>query len=127
MEEHLWRHIIVKHLPTIFAWTFGVLFALSLVLTFLDIEEWIVSNTLLMILLAAVVGIIPESGPHLVFVTLYASGILPLPVLLASCIAQDGHAGLPLLAESKRSFVFAKLINCVLAVAVGVVAMLLVP
>lgn len=126
VEEHLWRHIIVKHLPAIFAWTFGVLFALSLVLTFLDIEEWIVNNTLLMILLAALVGIIPESGPHLVFVTLYASGILPLPVLLASCIAQDGHAGLPLLAESKRSFIFAKLINCVLAVAVGIVAMLVV-
>ena len=23
VEEHLWNHIIKKHLPTIFAWTFG--------------------------------------------------------------------------------------------------------
>jgi len=124
VEEHLWHHIVVKHLPTIFAWTFGVLFGLGLLLHFFDIEDWISSNTVLMILLAAAVGIIPESGPHLVFVTLFASGIVPVPVLLASCVAQDGHAGLPLLAESKKSFVFAKLINCVLAVLVGLVAML---
>jgi len=124
VEEHLWHHIIVKHLPTIFAWTFGVLAVLGIALHFLDIEDWISSNTFLMILLAAAVGIIPESGPHLVFVTLYASGIVPLPVLLASCVAQDGHAGLPLLAESKMSFALAKLINCALAILVGSVAML---
>jgi len=123
VEEHLWRHIVVKHLPTIFAWTFGVLFGLGLLLHFFDIESWISSNTVLMILLAAVIGIIPESGPHLVFVTLYASGIVPIPVLLASCVAQDGHAGLPLLAESKMSFAMAKLINVVIAVAVGLIAM----
>lgn len=124
VEEHLWRHIIVKHLPTMFAWTFGVIFVLSLALNYLDIEGWIGSNTVLMVLLAAAVGMIPESGPHLVFVTLYASGVVPLPVLLASCVAQDGHAGIPLLAESKRSFIFAKLINCALAIVVGLVAML---
>jgi len=124
VEEHLWHHVVVKHLPTIFAWTFGVLAALGLVMHFWDISTWISDNTVLMILLAAAIGIIPESGPHLVFVTLYASGVIPFPVLLASCIAQDGHAGLPLLAESKMSFAFAKLINCVLAMIVGLVAMM---
>lgn len=119
VEHHLWKHVIAGHLPTIFAWTFGVLVALGLLLNFVDIKDWISDNTVLMILLATAVGIIPESGPHLIFVTLFAAGIVPLPVLLASCISQDGHASLPLIAESKVSYFKAKLINCAVALAVG--------
>ncbi|MCQ2153459.1 MAG: putative manganese transporter [Bacteroidales bacterium] len=125
VEEHIWRHIILKHLPRVFAWTFGVLVFISLMLDMFDISGWISGNTAAMILLATLVGIIPESGPHLIFVTLYASGIVPLPVLLASCISQDGHASLPLLAESKTGFLKAKLINCAVALAVGFGAMLI--
>lgn len=124
VEEHLWHHIVVKHLPSVFCWTFGVLVALGVLMQVVDISSWISSNTALMILLAALVGIIPESGPHLVFVTLYASGIVPLPVLLASCISQDGHASLPLLAESKKDFLLAKSVNLIVAIAVGFAAML---
>ena len=124
VEEHLWRHVVVKHLPSIFAWTFGVLSVLGVLMHFFDLSSWIGDNVFLMVLLAAAVGIIPESGPHLVFVTLYASGIVPLPVLLASCISQDGHAGIPLLAESRKSFFVAKLINCAVAVVVGCAAMI---
>lgn len=125
VEEHLWHHVVVKHLPTVFAWTFGVLLVLGVVMHYFDISTWINDNTALMILLAAAIGMIPESGPHLVFVSLYASGIVPLPVLLASCISQDGHAGLPLLAESKKGFFAAKLINFALALVVGYVAMMI--
>jgi hypothetical protein len=71
-----------------------------------------------MILLAVLVGIIPESGPHMLFVTLFATGMVPFSVLLASSISQDGHASLPLLAESKSGFVKAKLIN-ILVAAIG--------
>lgn len=124
VEEHLWNHIVKKHLPVIFAWTFGVLLVLGIALQHFDITHWISDNTVLMILLATAVGIIPESGPHMIFVTLYAAGVVPLPVLLASCISQDGHASLPLIAESKKSFAYAKLINCIIALAVGFGAML---
>ena len=124
VEGHLWHHVVLRHLPKIFAWTFGIIVTLTLALNYLDISSWIGSNTLLMVLLAALVGLIPESGPHLVFVTLYASGIVPLPVLLASCISQDGHAALPLLAEDKAAFLKAKAINCAIAVVVGCCAML---
>ena len=125
VDEHLWNHIVKKHLPVIFAWTFGVLLVLGIALQYIDIEHWISDNTVLMILLAAAVGIIPESGPHLIFVTLYAAGVVPMPVLLASCISQDGHASIPLLAESKKSFVYAKLLNCLVALLVGFGAMLI--
>ena len=124
VEEHLWHHIVKRHLPVIFAWTFGVLAVLEIGMQHIDIENWISSNTALMVLLAVGVGIIPESGPHMVFVTLYASGIVPFPVLLASCIAQDGHSSLPLLAESKSSFFKAKLVSCTVALAAGFGAML---
>lgn len=125
VEEHLWHHVIVKHLPSIFAWTFGALLLIGTMLKFWDISAWINTNTALMILLATLVGVIPESGPHLIFVTLYASGIIPLPVLLASCISQDGHASLPLLAESKKSFLKAKAVNCAVALIAGFGSMLL--
>jgi hypothetical protein len=124
VEEHLWNHIIKKHLPTIFAWTFGVLLFLGIIMHFVDIDNWISDNTALMILLATLIGIIPESGPHMIFVTLFAAGVVPFPVLLASSISQDGHAGIPLLAESKKSFAQAKLINCFVALAAGYAAML---
>lgn len=124
VEGHLWDHIVRKHLPTIFAWTFGVLLVLGFALQYIDIESWISDNTVLMILLATLIGIIPESGPHLIFVTLYAAGVVPFPVLLASSISQDGHASIPLLAESKKSFLWAKLVNCLVALIAGFAAML---
>ena len=124
VEGHLWDHIIKKHLPTIFAWTFGVLLVLGIALQYIEIDKWISDNTALMILLATLIGIIPESGPHMIFVTLFAAGVVPFPVLLASSISQDGHASIPLLAESKKSFAMAKLINCVVALSAGYAAML---
>ena len=125
VEGHLWDHIVRKHLPTIFAWTFGVLLVLGIALQYIDISRWISDNTALMIVLATLIGIIPESGPHLIFVTLFAAGVVPFPVLLASSISQDGHASIPLLAESKKSFLWAKIINCVVALLAGFACMLL--
>lgn len=54
---------------------------------------------------------IPESGPHLIFLTLYAQGAVPFSVLLASSILQDGHGMLPLLADSRLDFLRIKAIN----------------
>ena len=124
IEEHLWTHIVKKHLPVIFAWTFGVLLVINFGLQYIDIDKWISDNTFLMILLAALVGTIPESGPHMIFVTLYAAGVVPMPVLVASCISQDGHASIPLLAESKKSFALAKLLNVIIAIAAGLAMMI---
>ena len=122
VEEHLWHHVIARHALKIFAWTFGVLIVLGFITEVWDISNWISANVPLMIVLATLIGIIPESGPHLIFVTLFAAGVIPAPVLIASCISQDGHASLPLLAESKGAFIRAKAINCVVALIVGFAA-----
>ena len=100
-------------------WTSRYLPVAGIGMSYIDISGWISQNTPLMILLAVAIGLIPESGPHMIFVTLYASGIVPLPVLLASCISQDGPSSLPLLAEDKKSFAAAKLINCAIALLAG--------
>lgn len=122
--DHLWKHVIKRHLPSIFAWTFGVLLAVGLLSAYVDIEAWIKGNTGIMILIAVLVGLIPQSGPHIVFVTMFANGLLPFSVLLANTISQDGHACLPLIAENKRSFAYAKLLKSVLAIAAGFIAMI---
>ena len=122
--DHLWKHVIKRHLPSIFAWTFGVLLAVGLLSAYVDIEAWIKGNKGIMILIAVLVGLIPQSGPHIVFVTMFANGLLPFSVLLANTISQDGHACLPLIAENKRSFAYAKLLKSVLAIVAGFIAMI---
>jgi hypothetical protein len=119
LEEHLWRHIVIRHIPRVFAWTLGSLLLLHVMATYLDITPYVQHGAWVMLVLACLVGIIPESGPHLVFVTLFAQGMVPLSVLLASSIVQDGHGMLPLLAHSRRAFLVVKAINVLIAVLVG--------
>lgn len=119
VKEHLWEHVVRKHFLSIFLWTLGALLLIEIGLHYLNVESWISSNIPWMILLAVLIGIIPESGPHMLFVTLFATGTVPFSVLLASSVSQDGHASLPLLAESKGSFVKAKAINALVAAMVG--------
>ena len=106
---------LAPHALRVFLWTFGVLLALHLASRYVDLQAWMSGNTPLMILLAVAVGFIPQSGPHMIFVTLFAEGVVSLPVLLASSITQDGHAGLPLLAQSGRSFLRIKLVKASVA------------
>lgn len=119
LEEHLWKHVVKKHLPRIFLWTFGALLVMHLLESHLDVRAWIHDNTLLVMLIAVLIGIIPESGPHLIFVTMYASGTLPFSILLASSIVQDGHGMLPMLAISRRGFLVVKGINIIIGALAG--------
>jgi len=76
-------------------------------------------------LFAVLIGIIPESGPHLIFISLFLSGAIPFSVLLANSITQDGHSTLPLLAESKKGFLAVKSINVLIGLLFGVAGILL--
>jgi len=75
--------------------------------------------------IACLVGLIPESGPHLIFVTLFASGQIPFSILLASSIVQDGHGMLPMLAESKRGFLVVKGLNFAVGFLLGILGILI--
>lgn len=119
LEEHLWQHVVVRHIPRVFAWTVGSLMVLHLVTIHLDVAPFARQGVWVMLFVACLIGIIPESGPHLIFVTLFAQGLVPMSVLLASSIVQDGHGMLPLLAHSRRVFLVVKAINILVAVLVG--------
>jgi hypothetical protein len=76
-------------------------------------------NGYAVLLFAALIGLIPQSGPHMIFIALFASGAAPFSVLFTNFFVQDGHTALPLLAESKSSFVKAKAIKLVIGIALG--------
>ena len=119
LEEHLWNHIAKIHIWRIFLWTLGALFLVKLLLSHAHIADIINQNHIPMLIMACLLGIIPESGPHLIFVTLFAEGAAPLSILLASSIAQDGHGMIPLLSHSRLAFLGVKAINILVALAVG--------
>ncbi len=119
LEEHLWRHVAKRHVPRIFLWTTGAFIALAILTRFVNVGTLVSSNPWVVLLISGVVGIIPESGPHLIFVTMYAEKLLPLSILVASSVVQDGHGMLPLLSTSRRAFVVVKLINLAVGLVVG--------
>ncbi len=125
LEEHLWGHVIKHHFLKIFLWTFGAILIIHILLDFLNLENWISDNQLLILMLALLIGIIPESGPHLLFITLFISGSIPFSILLANSIVQDGHATLPLFAESKNSFLIVKGIKLVIGFLIGLSGVLM--
>jgi len=127
LEEHLWEHLFKKHLARLFLWTFAALLVINLLGETFDLTGWIEAHLAWVLLLAVLVGIIPESGPHLLFVTLYIQGTIPFGVLLASSIVQDGHGMLPLLADSRRAFLVVKLVNVVVGLLVGGLWLVLFP
>ena len=121
LEEHLWQHVIKVHLPKIFFWTFTVILCLTILNNYVNIHDIIDSKPFIVLLIAILVGLIPQSGPHLIFLILFANGDLPLGIFLANCIVQDGHGALPLLAESRKAFFVSKTIKVVVAIFAGII------
>ncbi len=125
LEDHLWHHIALRHVPKIFIWTLGALVIMYFLTERLDLGPTIQKGKWLVLVTACLIGIIPESGPHLIFVTLYVQGTVPLSVLVGSSIVQDGHGLLPMLAHSRKDFVIIKSIALITGLAVGAAMMIL--
>lgn len=125
LDAHLWRHVVRGHAPRIFLWTFGALLAIHLLEDHLGLAETIQRNKWVVLLLACVVGLVPDSGPHLIFFTMFLKGLAPFSVLMASSIVQDGHGMLPVLAHSRRAFIAVKLVNFAAGLLAGGLLMLL--
>ncbi len=119
LEEHLWRHIAREHLWRIFLWSFGALLLVEVGLKFWNLEPFIKAHPFWVLLIASLVAIIPESGPHLIFVTMFAKGLIPFSVLLASSIVQDGHGMLPLLSYTIKDSLLIKLFNFLIGLGIG--------
>jgi len=123
VKEHLWRHLALHHAPRIFAWTAGTLVAVHLLATSTSLATVVAGRGPWLLIGAALIGLIPQSGPHLIVVTLFASGSVPFSVLLANSIVQDGHGLLPLLGIAPRDAIVAKAANLVIGLALGAALM----
>lgn len=124
LKEHLWHHVIQKHLPKVFLWTLFALAVVGFLNNYLNVSDWISDNIYLVMLAALLVGLIPESGPHMIFISLFLSGQIPICILLANSIVQDGHGAIPLFAENKKEFFLVKAYKFVLAAIIGYSALL---
>lgn len=120
LEEHLWEHVFKSHIPRIFFWTLGAMAVMATMDHFINLSQIISDNLWIVLLIAVAIGFIPESGPHLIFVTLFAQGLLPISILAASSIVQDGHGMVPLLAHSRKDFITVKMLNAAVGLIIGV-------
>ena len=119
LHDHIWEHIIKKHLFRVFLWTFGALLFVHWGLSFGSLDGYIRDNMMWILLIGALIGIVPESGPHLVFVMMYAKGLIPFSVLFTTSFVQDGHGMLPLLSYSIKDAVLIKVLNLTFGIATG--------
>ena len=125
LESHLWEHVFIKHTPRILLWTFSALLVMHLLVETFQLTDWLHKQQIVLLVAACLLGLIPESGPHLIFLTLYIQGVVPFSVLLASSVVQDGHGMLPLLADSRRDFFKVKVINFMCGLLLGLTGYLL--
>lgn len=124
LKEHLYNHIIKKHLFKIFLWSWAAFIGLHFISTNEFLTELLNNNLYIILIIAVLIGLIPDSGPHLIFATLFSQNLLPFSILMANSIVQDGHGMLPLLAESRNSFFKVKAINMLVGFIVGLILLL---
>ena len=121
LKEHVLEHIIKKHIWKIALWTFGALLVVEFGFHYLHLEKITSEYKLLLLFLGALIGLIPESGPHLIFVSLFANGLIPFSILLTSSIVQDGHGMLPMLSYSLKDSIKIKIINFTFGITIGLI------
>lgn len=118
---HIWTHIIKKHIWKTFLWTFFALLVVEFGLKYFNLQQFTSEYKIAFLFLGAFLGLIPESGPHLIFVTLFFNGLIPFSVLLTSSIVQDGHGMLPMLSYSLGDSVKIKIFNLFIGLIIGLI------
>lgn len=121
LKEHIWQHIFKKHIWRIFLWTLFAFLLIHIGFEYWDLSKFVQTNMLGILFIAALVGIIPDSGPHLIFVTMFARGLIPFSILLVNSFVQDGHGILPLLSYSAKDAVLIKVFNVIFGIGIGLI------
>ena len=101
--------------------TFGALLVVDLGSKYWNLESFVQAHMVWVLVIATLVAVIPESGPHLIFVAMFADGLVPFSVLLASSIVQDGHGMLPLLSYTVKDAALIKFFNLVIGLGLGLI------
>ena len=115
-----------EHVPRLFLWIFLPLTVVDFLMRNFDLASIIEGMPVLwLIVIAALVGVIPESGPHMIFLVLYSKGLIPFSVLLVSTLSQDGHGLLPLLSHSIKDTVYVQIFTTGFSLIIGLVLYLI--
>jgi hypothetical protein len=122
LREHVWNHIIRRHLLRTAVWTLGALILVHFGMRSPNLTGLAEQYPAALLVGAGLLGLIPESGPHLLFVTLFSHQLIPFSVLLTSSIVQDGHGMLPMFAHSVRASLVLKGFNLAFGLALGAAA-----
>jgi len=119
LKDHIWRHLIKRHIWKIFLWVLGAMLIIDIGLHYWDVSVFSAEYTIYFIFAAALIGIIPQSGPNIIFITMFANGLVPFSVLFTSSFVQDGHGLLPMLSYSVRDTIIIKGFNVVFGLLTG--------
>jgi hypothetical protein len=126
LKEHVYGHILKKHIPKLFLWIFIPLTVVEVLIQNFDFNTVISGLPLsALIVFAALVGIIPESGPHMIFLILYSKGLIPFSVLLVSTLSQDGHGLLPLLSHTIKDTLYVQIFTTAFSLVIGTILLLI--
>ncbi len=120
VRDHVWKHIVQKHIWRTALWTVGALLVVRIGMEQLNLGALTAKYPFWTLVGGGLLGLIPESGPHLIVVTLFAKGAVPFSVLLTSSIVQDGHGMLPMLAHSVRDSLVLKAFNLASGLLLGI-------
>ncbi len=119
-KHHIYEHIVKKHIWKIFIWILLTLILMNLFHNLLGEFHLVGYHKLIMIGLAALIGLIPISGPGTFLFFLFIGGQIPFSVLITNCIVQDGHGLLPILGYSLNDAIKVKLFNTAIGLTVGI-------
>ena len=119
ITDHVWGHILKKHFPKLVGWLLFSLVLIEVLDHSFNLREITTDNKVVLLLLATITGILPISGPNLLFLTLFSKGMVPFSVLLTNSIVQDGHGLLPLLSFSLGDTVRIKVFKIIVGLIIG--------
>ncbi len=125
IKEHVWHHIIKKHIWKIFLWSFFAMWIIHVGSQYWDIKTFVKYHPQLVLLIAVLVGIIPDVAPQFIFIFMFSEGLIPFSVLLASSMVQNGHGLIPMLSYSVKDTITIKTFNVIYGLATGLGVMAL--
>lgn len=122
LKEHIYKHIIKKHIWQIFLWLFAAIFIIDLIKPLIDASMiFNGSNLFYILIVSALVGILPISGPNVFLLVLFSKGMIPFSILLTNSIIQDGHGLLPIMGYSIDDAIKIKTFNFMFGLIIGII------
>ncbi|MGQ9706214.1 MAG: putative manganese transporter [bacterium] len=120
IKEHIVKHILKNHIWKIYLWTLGSIIFIEIFIPIFKLETILKHHYFIILMTAVAIGIIPESGPHIIFTILFVNGALPFSILIANSVVQDGHGLLPIVSSSIKDALSIKIIKIIIGVIIGI-------